>query len=82
MTAQVLVKLSAKLAAEQQIAKLEHNELSKLRFESDANISDQECAIPNPPDTDGISNGTGLMLRMPENYHTVKSNYTHRSKMR
>lgn len=82
MTAQVLVKLSAKLAADQQADKLEHNELSKLRFESDDDISDQEGAILNPPDTDGISHGTFPTPEEPENYQTVKYNRTHGSKMK
>ena len=82
MTAQVLVKLSAKLAAEQQIAKFKHNEFSKLRFENDVDIFDQEDATLNPPDADGISNDTASMPQISENYHTVNYRRTHGPKRR
>ena len=82
MTAQVLVKLSAKLAAEQRAAKLKQNELAQLQFESDLDLSDleghPEGAILGTSGTDGISNGASSMFQNPKHPHIEKSNSIHR----
>jgi hypothetical protein len=64
MTAQVLVKLSSKLAAEQN-GDIDSSADVDMALKTKASVDslDNGGAILNPPDTSGLSQGTNMKLR-------------------
>jgi poly(A)-specific ribonuclease len=53
MTAQIFLKLSVNLAAEQSAAKSRHNEILRACYENDLHMLDDQLDVLNPPNTDG-----------------------------